>query len=94
MEDLIFKKINSETAKVSWVTLLPFFASGKTIYIDPSLDLIEVATFFSMNKSEIVNTWITSKLIYHVTDEQANNWYDEDIKLWASVVNPWVLVQI
>ena len=86
-------KINKETAKISWISFQPLFASGKIIYVDKSLDLIKVAMVFIDNDHYQVQSWIDSGFINKVLDEQAISWHKNKVYLWANVVKPWLLVQ-
>lgn len=90
---LVRAKINSETAQIPWKDLQRFFAAGKTLYLQPKLDLVEVAFAFHQDDSTLVEQWLNSEDILAVSTEQAKRWIDEDKLLWAVVVKPWVLVQ-
>lgn len=81
-----------ETSKISWKDLQYFFAAGKAIYIDSSLDLIQVAYDISTDNKVQIEYLMNEKLIYPVTNDQARDWYDNEKILWAVVVKPWVLV--
>ena len=47
----------------------------------------------SKDDSETVEQWMQSGLIAAVSDEQARQWFDNDILVWSVVVRPWILVQ-
>ncbi len=91
--ELVRACINTETAKIPWKDLQRFFASGKTLFINTDLDLVEVAFAFQQNKSEKVEQWLNLKQIEAVSTEQAKQWVAGDSLVWAVVVKPWVLVQ-
>ncbi len=91
--ELVRASINTETAKIPWKDLQRFFASGKTLFINTDLDLVEVAFAFQQNKSEKVEQWLNLKQIEAVSTEQAKQWVAGDSLVWAVVVKPWVLVQ-
>lgn len=86
-------KINAETAKIPWKELQRYFASGKTLYVDASLDLVDVAFAFQQDNTQIVDQWLNQKHICEVTTRQAKNWIKKDAIVWAAVVKPWVLIQ-
>ncbi len=90
---LVRTKINTETAKIPWSDLQRFFASGKTLFVNNTLDLIDVAYAFHIDDSESVEQWIQSEQIHTVSTEQARRWIAEDSLVWAVVVKPWVLIQ-
>jgi hypothetical protein len=86
-------KIVSETAKIPWLELQRFFASGKVIWVASELDLVEVACALQQDDIERVSDWTQSLLIAAVSDAQARQWITDDSLLWAVAVKPWVLVQ-
>ncbi len=91
--ELVRASINAETAKIPWKDLQRFFASGKTLFVNTDLDLIEVAVAFQQDYSEQVEQWLNVKQIEAVSIEQAKQWVAEDSLVWAVVVKPWVLIQ-
>lgn len=92
-EDLLRVKLNSETAKMAWSELQRFFAAGKTLYVAPDLDLIDVAFAFQQDDTGQVGDWLQQEKVSPVSDTQARGWLDQNCSLWAVVVKPWVLVQ-
>ena len=86
-------RIVSETAKIPWLELQRFFASGKVIWVAGALDLVEVACALQQDDVERVSDWTQSMQIAAVTDDQARQWINADSLLWAVAVKPWVLVQ-
>ncbi len=91
--DLEKAKVNLETSLIAWSELQRFFAQGLTIEIDTSLDLIEIAGFFSADDKASVEPLIQQNKIHPVSDTQALNWINNDTQVWAVVVKPWILVQ-
>ena len=91
--ELIRAKINSETARIPWSNLQRFFASGKTLLVKDSLDLIDVAYAFHSDDTETVEQWVKSDKICAVSTDQARHWVAKDSLVWAVVVKPWVLIQ-
>ena len=91
--DLVRARINTETAKIPWLELQRFFASGKTLFVKEQLDLVDVAYVFHEDDSEQVAQWIDSEQIVAVSDDQAKQWVEDNSLVWAVVVKPWVLVQ-
>ena len=86
-------KIISETAKIPWLDLQRFFASGKVIWIARSLDLVEVALALQQDDVQSVSNWTENQQLAAVSDDQARQWVSEDSLLWAVAIKPWVLVQ-
>ncbi len=87
------QKLNLETAQIYWHELQRYFASGNAIFVDASLDLIQVATQISEDNAAQIKQWMASGLLDVVQDSQAMQWYDNDAVVWALVIKPWVLVQ-
>ena len=92
-DETIEFKLNRETAKIPWHELQRFYASGAVIVVSQGTDLIAVAGQFSDDNKEAVEQWLKDGQVCRVTDQQAANWYEHNIRLWSVVVAPWVLVQ-
>lgn len=87
------EKINLETSQIAWSELQRFFASGAAVFVDMTLDLIEVAYAFSIDDKQQVSQWLTTQQVALVSDEQARDWLNRNAQVWAVVVKPWILVQ-
>ncbi len=86
-------KLNKETAKIDWQELQRHYASGAVIAVANGIDLIEVGCQLSLDNKEAVEQWLTEGAIAKVDDQQAAQWFEQQVTLWAVVVAPWVLVQ-
>ena len=95
MNEQDFKRasVNLETAQIAWRELQRYFASGATVQVDDSLDLVEVAFQIAEDNAEQVAQWMQAGLVDRVSDEQALAWYEADAIVWAVVARPYVLVQ-
>ena len=89
----IEQRLNLQTAKIAWSELLRFFAAGKAVCVDRSLDLIDVAASMHRDDSDHIARLMASGKIALVSDSQALAWTNTSADLWAVVVSPWVLVQ-
>lgn len=87
------EKLLLETAKIPWKELQYFFAAGHAVYVSAELDLISVAHHIADDDKDIVEGWMNSGKVTHVSNDQARDWYKSDAQVWAVVVKPWVLVQ-
>lgn len=87
-------KLNSETAKIPWLELQRFYAQGNVLFVDSTLDLVEVACQFVSDNVEQFNQWKDEQKVATVSDDQARQWFATDAVLWAVVVAPWILVQL
>ena len=92
-EEIEKAKLNQETSQMSWHELQRYFAAGSLLWVDASLDLIEVGFQMSSDNKEQFSQWLEQKLVAPVSDEQAAQWFDANAELWTVVVRPWILVQ-
>ena len=91
--ELTRARINSETAKIPWRELQRFFAAGKVMQADATLDLVEVACAIHDDDVDRIKVWAQNSQLGPVTDTQARDWFETDALVWAVVLKPWVLVQ-
>ncbi len=93
LNELEKQKINLETAKIAWVDLQRYFAAGRLVLVAKELDLVDVAFQFSIDNTKDIDTWKKQSKLDFVSDQQARDWLQKNVTLWAVVVKPWVLVQ-
>ncbi|MDB4076995.1 DUF2288 domain-containing protein [Porticoccaceae bacterium] len=86
-------RLNSETAKISWLELQKHYASGNVLGVAAGADLIQVAIALNEDNATQVQSWLSDKSVFEVTDEQAMEWFESQTILWALVIPPFVLVQ-
>ena len=94
MNDNVLENILGQTSKIAWRELARFFAGGKVLLVDNSLNLVEVAAAVSSDNAQAVSQWVAVNQLAAVSDEQALDWQQKDEHLWAVVTAPWVLVQM
>ena len=94
MNDNVLDNILGQTSKIAWRELARFFAGGKVLLVDNSLNLVEVAAAVSSDNTQAVSQWVAVNQLAAVSDEQALDWQQKDEHLWAVVTAPWVLVQL
>lgn len=92
-ETSLKEKLHSETAKMSWLELQPFFAKGSVLHIEQDLDLIEIAVKFAQDQADQLKPLFDSARIGPPSNDLARQWYDQQASLWSVVVAPFVLVQ-
>ena len=63
------------------------------MWVEPALDLIEVAQAIALNEADKVSAWLASGDVGKVAESLALELVERDPALWAVVVAPWVLVQ-
>jgi hypothetical protein len=91
--ELLYAKLNLETAQLPWTELQRYFAGGSVIVVSDALDLIDVAARIAADDKATVAAWLDEQRIAKVTDAQARAWLEADATLWTVVVKPWILVQ-
>ncbi|MBA1188431.1 DUF2288 domain-containing protein [Pseudomonas entomophila] len=89
----LYAKLLGETATIEWKALERFWAKGDLIWVDPSLDLIEVAAAMAENHHAAFAAWREAGTVGPLAVEQALDFQQRDPQLWAVVVSPFVLVQ-
>jgi hypothetical protein len=89
----LYAKLLGETASIPWKELQPFFAKGALLWVEQSLDLIEVAEAVAENEASRVSAWLAAGQLGKVSEARAIELVERDPTLWAVVVAPWVLVQ-
>lgn len=92
-DEVLYAKINMETAQIPWKELERYFAAGRIISVHDSVDMIQVATLMASDDVKTISDMLEKKQIEKVTDSQAQIWSDSEATLWAVVVRPWILVQ-
>ncbi|MCW2270124.1 hypothetical protein D3C77_52550 [compost metagenome] len=90
----LYAKLLGETAVIEWKALERFWAKGDLIWVDTSLDLIEVAQAMAENRSETVAAWRNAGTVGPVTAEQALDLQSRDPEIWAVVVSPFIVIQV
>lgn len=85
--------LNSETGRLHWQELARYFAAGKVVLLDKTLDLVDVAQQFSRDNAAQTAEWLNTGKVALVSDEQALGFHENNTEFWAIVVKPWVLVQ-
>jgi hypothetical protein len=89
----LYAKLLGETATIEWKALERFWAKGDLIWVDPTLDLIEVAQAMAENRSETFATWRNAGTVGPLSAEQALDLQSRDPEIWAVVVSPFIVIQ-
>jgi hypothetical protein len=88
------QKLNLETASIEWKDLQLFFAQGKLLVVEPSSDLVKVASLIADNKFKELESLIEQQKIEFVTPKWVKLNCQQDTLLWAVVVSPYVVCQL
>lgn len=89
----LYLKLLSETARISWQELQPWFARGALLWVAAELDLLTVAEAVALDEREQFASWLASGRVAAVAAPLAQDLLQRDPELWAVVVAPWVLIQ-
>lgn len=92
-DDLIFHKLNQETARINWSELQRYFAKGLLIVVSKELDLVKTAQEISDDQENTVKSYLDSGKIHPASDDEAIRWNNNTQEFWAVVTAPWVLIQ-
>lgn len=84
---------HAQTARIHFRELQRFFAAGRLVRVDATLDLVDVAVELAEDNRPRFEAWLTSGAVAIVRDSEAREWLAGDARLWAVVADPWVLVQ-
>lgn len=91
--EVLYAKLNGETARLSWRELERHFARGVVIKVEPGVDLVEVATQLATDDTAAIAAGLNAGHLARATAEDAIAWNERQTVFWAVVAAPWVLVQ-
>lgn len=92
-KDALVQRLNKETAKINWLELQKHYAAGNLLAVAKGADLINVAVAFHQDDTVKVQAWLADKTLFEINDQQALDWYENNVEHWAVVIPPFVLVQ-
>jgi len=81
----IIDNLHQETAKIAWAELQRFFAGGRVIQVSKEMDILKVAAAMVEDKATEIQQWMNDDMISSPSDEQAAQWYKNEVVLWALV---------
>jgi hypothetical protein len=88
-------QLQEQIAAIDWQDLIPHAQRDAIIIVNPPLDLIDVGCAIAENKTDLVQNWISEKLLQKPTAEQLSQWNDiPTYKFQAIIVQPFVLISI
>ena len=91
--EILYAKLNGETARLHWRELERHFARGAVIKVEPGIDLVGVAAQLAIDDGTATVAQLEVGLIARASAEDAIVWNARQAVFWAVVVAPWVLVQ-
>ncbi len=87
------EKVAKYTGDVDWSYLRPHYKSEAMIYVDPCLELKEVAQAFIEDDKSKVDAWLKKADIVKPSSQHADWWEYDNTRFTAVVCNPFVLAQ-
>ncbi|MEB3228985.1 MAG: DUF2288 domain-containing protein [Synechocystis sp.] len=90
----IQKQLVEELAPMDWGTIMPHAKRDAVIVVDPSLDLVTVATAIATDQVSQVNHWISELLIHKPNEAELTTWNEQPAQEFQTlIVQPYVLIQ-
>lgn len=86
-------KLLAQTALIDWPALEKFYAQGKIILVDQTVNLVDVAYNLALNNNDVIEQLISADLLTREFNQQAKLWHQNNQEVWCVVIKPWVLVQ-
>jgi hypothetical protein len=79
----------------TWEWLIPHNERDVIIWVDQSIDLLEVAMAIAQDQTQSVQHWIAEQVIAKPSEAQKSRWSarDADFQFSALIVQPYVLIQ-
>ncbi len=87
------EKIAKYTGDVDWNYLKPHYKSGAMIYVDPDLDLSEVAQAFTKDDKAKVQAWLKAADLVKPSHLHEEWWEHDQPRFTVVVITPFVLAQ-
>jgi len=89
----LLQRLYGEVGRIRWRALQRFFAQGVVLKVRSGRDLVKVAAIFVNDSKEKLKKLMESSEVVVPGDEQARDWFHDDVEVWSIVVAPFVLVQ-
>jgi hypothetical protein len=90
----IQQQLAEELASMDWGTIMPHAKRDAVIVVDPSLDLVTVATAIATDQVNQVNHWISELLIHKPSEAELTDWNNQpDQEFQTLIVQPFVLIK-
>jgi hypothetical protein len=94
VSDPIREKLRSEVLATSSGELIPHFARGALLLVDPALDLIDAAFAIARDDRERVEAWLAARTLTRASDEDARSLVSQPtLRFQFVIVQPWVVAQ-
>ncbi|NJM48917.1 MAG: DUF2288 domain-containing protein [Alkalinema sp. RU_4_3] len=79
----------------TWEWLIPHDERDVIIWVDQSIDLLEVGMAIAQDQTQAVQHWIAEQVIAKPSEAQKQRWsaMDANFQFSALIVQPYVLIQ-
>lgn len=86
-------QLSEEIAQMPWCDLIPHVKRDRVIFVNPSLNLLEVGEAMANDNATLVSQWINKGLISKPTQPQLSDWNDNlQQKFNTIIVQPFILI--
>ena len=95
-ENPIRAKLRTEIMAVSWSHLVPQFARGALLVLEPHGDLLDVAEAMARDDRVATEAWLSEGCLRRATDDDARRFAEPEspVRFQCVIVQPWVLAQV
>ncbi len=92
MEDL-HSKFQNDLDLIAWKDVARDFAFKRLCYVEPQIDIVEVAVAMAQDDAPRISQWMQQGLFRLADDRDANRLsHNQGLKLQVLVVSPFVIV--
>jgi hypothetical protein len=94
VSDAIREKLRSEVLAAPASDLVPHFARGALLLVDPALDLLDAAVAIARDDRERVEAWLAARTLSRASDDDARALVSQPtLRFQFVIVQPWVVAQ-
>ncbi len=95
MTDPVREKLRSEVLATGLNELLPHFARGALLLVDPALDLLDAALAIARDDAAQIEAWLGQGKLSRVNDDGARALVSQPtLRFQFVIVQPWVVAQV
>lgn len=90
----LYQKLESELQETDWAPLEEHYQRGAIVYVDQSLDLIEVGEKIALDEVNQVKLWMKDQKLLTPDEKLTVTWkHDTEKKFRFIIISPYVLIQ-
>lgn len=94
-ENPIRAKLRTEVMAVTWSHLVPQFARGALLLLEPRADLLEVAEAMARDDRAALEGWLREGCLRRASDDDGRTFSagESTTRFQCVIIQPWVLAQ-